>query len=135
MELTAPSSIAQARWLRSRSLASAGTDGMVRVWDTATGTEIAVLRGHLDCVRAVAFGSDGTLASAGDDATMRLCDVASGQQTGTLTGSHGAVLKLACSSNGMLAGADGDGGVSVWDLARQTCASVLPSATSSRTWR
>jgi WD40 repeat protein len=57
-----------------RRLASAGEDGTVRVWDPATGAELAVLSGHIYQVRAVAFSPDGRLASADDDGTVRLRD-------------------------------------------------------------
>jgi WD40 repeat protein len=47
-------------------LASASTDNTVRVWDAATGAEVAVLRGHAGYVSSVAFSPDGRrLASSG----------------------------------------------------------------------
>jgi WD40 repeat protein len=58
-----------------RRLASAGDDGTVRLWDPATGAELAALSGHTGPVYAVAFSPDGRrVASAGDDATVRLWD-------------------------------------------------------------
>ena len=66
-----------------RRLASAGDDGTVRLWDPATGAELAALTGHDDPVNAVAFSPDGRrLASAGDDGTVRLWD---GKATGALS--------------------------------------------------
>jgi roadblock/LC7 domain-containing protein len=48
-------------------LASAGYDGTVRVWDSATGARLAPLTGHTGTVTAVAFSPDGRrLASAGE---------------------------------------------------------------------
>src|SRR5207253_375666 len=47
-------------------LATAGADGLVKVWDVNTGKELAFYGGHTDGVRAVAFSPDGKqIASAG----------------------------------------------------------------------
>jgi WD40 repeat protein len=58
-------------------LASAGSDGTVRVWDAAAGREALTLRGHQGWVNAVAFSPDGArLASAGSDGALRVWDAA-----------------------------------------------------------
>lgn len=47
--------------------------GKVRVWDTRTGRQKALLHGHSDLVTAVVFSADGTMiASGSDDGTVRL---------------------------------------------------------------
>src|SRR5690349_13063017 len=47
-----------------KALASSSDDTTVRLWETATGTEMAVLKGHAYPVGCVAFSPDGkTLAS------------------------------------------------------------------------
>ncbi len=62
-----------------KTLASAGDDQTVRLWDLATGTAHRVLRDHTDAVLTVAFSPDGrTLASGGYDKQLRLWDVATG---------------------------------------------------------
>jgi WD40 repeat protein len=55
------------------TLATAGDDGTVRLWDTATGAPKLVLRGHEARVDSVAFSPDGAfLASAGGDGITRV---------------------------------------------------------------
>ena len=43
----------------SRSIASAGRDGVVRVWDASTGAAISSLASHEDWVTELAFSPDG----------------------------------------------------------------------------
>jgi len=56
-----------------RRLASGGQDRMVRVWDTATGTELLVLEGHTDSITDVDWSHDGRkIASSSMDGTVRI---------------------------------------------------------------
>jgi WD40 repeat protein len=56
-------------------LALGGTDGTVKVWDTATRTSLATLEGHTARVNAVVFSSDGTLlATGGDEGVIKIWD-------------------------------------------------------------
>jgi WD domain, G-beta repeat len=64
-----------------RTLASAGRDGSIRLWDVVAGTERRRLTGHQGRVHLLAFSPDGkVLASAGQDETTRLWDVATGKE-------------------------------------------------------
>ena len=65
----------------STRLATGCTDNTIRLWDLATGTEVAELRGHRAYVHAVAFSPDGTrLASCSGDFTLRVWDSLSPQE-------------------------------------------------------
>jgi hypothetical protein len=101
-----------------RRLASAGTDGTVRLWDTASGREVLTLR-HPDGVHGVAWSPDGKrLASAGWDGTVRLWDPAGGRQVLALKGHKGHVRKVAWSPDGRrLASAGDDGTLRLWNPA------------------
>ena len=60
-----------------RLLATAGDDGIVRLWDLATGTELRRVGGPDDRLTGVAFSPDGRLLTAtGTDADIRLWDLA-----------------------------------------------------------
>src|SRR5262249_60300431 len=68
-----------------RTLASAGEDGTVRLWDLPSGKEVGRLEGH-DDVYAVAFSPDGkTLVSGGLDNNASSGDV------NKITGRSGAL--------------------------------------------
>lgn len=57
-------------------MAGGGHDGVIHLWDTATGDRRLALAGHVGPVICVAFGPDGhTLAGGGQDRVLRLWDV------------------------------------------------------------
>ncbi len=107
-------------------LASASSDGTVKVWETATGHETLTLNGHTATVNSVAFSPDGSrLASASRDTTVKVWDVVTGQETLTLKGHTGPVNGVAFSPDGCrLASASDDKTVKVWD-AREVTPEVL----------
>ena len=54
--------------------------GLIGIWfyDTATGQEIALLTGHTDWVRSLAFSPDGTTLASGSENNVYLWDVKKG---------------------------------------------------------
>jgi WD40 repeat protein len=102
-------------------LASAGSDGTIRLWDPLTRRQIgAPLTGVTYHVSSVDFSPDGRLlASADADGSIRLWDPSSGQLDGDpLTGHGPMVNSVAFSPDGTrLASGGDDGTVRLWDLA------------------
>jgi WD40 repeat protein len=98
-------------------LAAAVGDGIIRLWEAATGTLHSELKGHRGSVSSVAFSPDGTrLASGGTDA--RLWDVASGEQLYLFEGHVGEVLDVTFSADGRLIVTGGGSHTLVfWDTA------------------
>jgi WD40 repeat protein/tRNA A-37 threonylcarbamoyl transferase component Bud32 len=92
-------------------------DGMVKVWDAATGQEILSLQGHGGFVYSVAFSPDGKrLASASADKTVKIWDAITGQDAFTLKGHADRVWSVAFSPDGnRLASGAWDKTVKIWD--------------------
>jgi WD40 repeat protein/serine/threonine protein kinase len=63
------------------------TDRVARVWDAATGKQLAVLRGHRERIRTAAFSADSTrLVTASYDTTIRVWEIPSGKPLAVLEG-------------------------------------------------
>jgi WD40 repeat protein/predicted Ser/Thr protein kinase len=97
-------------------LASGSSDGTVRLWDTATWEQAAVLN-QGTTVYGMSFTPDGTrLACACANNTIRLWDVATHQAVCDLHGHAAYVHQVAFSPDGTrLVSASGDFTVRVWD--------------------
>jgi WD40 repeat protein len=98
-----------------RTLATAGSDDTVRLWDVATRRTRATFA---EDVASVAFAPDGrTLAIGSWRRTITLRNVASGRTTAKLTDKD-SVISLAFSPNGKSLAAGGwDGRIRLWNVA------------------
>ena len=101
-----------------KTLATASTDGTAKLWDAATGRELATLKGHArGDVNVVAFSPDGqTLATGGDDHTVRIWDAHTHALRATCAGNTGDVLAIAFAPDGKTLASGGvNQPVKLWD--------------------
>ncbi|HET9713574.1 MAG TPA: caspase family protein, partial [Pyrinomonadaceae bacterium] len=91
--------------------------GQIRLWDVASGREIAAIRGHGRGVSKVAFSRDGKLlASGATDTTIKIWDVATRAEVRSLTGHTSNIESMDFSPDGrLLASAGEDGSTFLWD--------------------
>ncbi len=98
-------------------IVTASADNTARVWDAATGKEIAVLRGHAKAVKSAAFSRDGSrIVTASVDQTARIWDAATAKETAVLRGHTFSVESAAFSPNGSrVVTASSDNTGRIWD--------------------
>jgi WD40 repeat protein len=101
-----------------KTLVTAGTDGVIRVWDVATGQMQRTLTGHTNAVYKAEFSpNEKLIASSSRDLTARIWDFASGRELYRLTGFKCAVKSVAFSPDGKtLAVVGNDGMLKLWDV-------------------
>jgi WD40 repeat protein/serine/threonine protein kinase len=95
-------------------LAGGCRDGTVHVWETASGRELHVLRGHKSPVWSVAFDRGGThLASWAEDGSVKIWDADTGQLTAEVVHPGGVRAGAWSPDDKLLASGHGDGTVTV----------------------
>ncbi|MCY3021328.1 MAG: WD40 repeat domain-containing protein, partial [Planctomycetota bacterium] len=111
-------------------IATSGHNNVVRIWDAATGTELAALAGQERIRRAVCFSGDGSrLITHGGDPMQRVWDAATGKELLELKGHEGRdgwVNDAAFSPDGrFIVTASGDATARVWDAESGAAVAVL----------
>jgi len=102
-----------------KTLASAGFDKSIRLWQMPTGKEIRAFAAHEDYIPVLAFSPDGnTLASASFDKTIRLWDPGTGKEVCVIRGHEAEATAVAFAPDGaILASASKDKTIRLWQTA------------------
>ena len=99
---------------------AAASSYLVKVWDTTTGKDLAIIKPQASSTLRVAISPDGMhLALAGFDGhnSLSVWDVATSQRVHTLAGHSGSIFGMSFSPDGKrLATGDADKLLKVWDV-------------------
>jgi len=111
-----------------KRLAVANMDGVPKVWDLATQTEVLSLAGEMQPAKAIAYSADGRLlATGGDEGIVKVWDANEGTELLSLP-LGGIIHNVTYDPTGVrLAAASEDGSVKVWDATIGTELLSLPS--------
>lgn len=94
-----------------------GQQADLRLWDMASGRNIANFKGHTAYILCVAFSPDGKmLASGSNDTTVRIWHVPSGEFIAKLTEHTRPVYSVIFSPDGKTLATGGDQTIRLWDL-------------------
>jgi WD40 repeat protein len=117
-------------------LAKGVEDGNILIWQTSTGNQIQVLKGHTDGVNCVSFSPDGTLlASAADDGTVRIWNVSQGSTIHSFDNHAGYDCGVAFSPDGkMLSSTSAISGIKLWNVSDGLLLREMPEIISTVTW-
>ena len=100
-----------------KRVVSGSDDLTIRLWDTATGQNTQILRGHTRKIVAALFSPNGSLVVSGsEDKSVRVWDAANGRLLHALLGHTSGINAVAFSPNGeLLASGSFDDEVRLWD--------------------
>jgi TPR repeat protein len=100
-----------------KQIVTASQDDTVRIWDTATGRQLLLLRGHTDWVTSAVFSPDGQqIVTASVDKTARVWDTKTGRQVLLLSGHTERVYSAMFSPDGQqIVTASADKTARIWD--------------------
>ena len=104
-------------------VAGGAMDGIINIFDVATGKLVHTLEGHAMPIRSLTFSDNSQLLlTASDDGQIKIYDVQDAHLVGTLSGHGSWVLSVAVSSdNCRFTSGSSDRTVKVWDLKAMQC--------------
>jgi eukaryotic-like serine/threonine-protein kinase len=110
------------------TLVALASNGLVRLTDTATGHEVAQLKGSVTGSADAAFHPhNGQLAVGSQDGTISLWDVANHTLVAVLRGHSGTVWRVAFSADGkLMASGSLDKSICLWDVQTQRKLAAIP---------
>ncbi len=117
-----------------KTVASAGDDKEIRLWNLADGKTSRVLAGHTALVRSMLWSADGkSLFSGSFDKTIRQWDTQTGEVTSTLTSEFGVFYISLSKDEKLLASGSADDRPRVWNLKEQRLV-LEPEGHTATTW-
>ncbi len=112
-------------------MATGHGDGVISLWEVATGQELLNCVGHTGRVYSLTFNAaSDMLASGSDDRSVRLWHVSNGDCLKNLVGHSGAIGTVAFHPSGdMLASGSEDRSIRIWDTTSGACLKILAGHT------
>jgi hypothetical protein len=111
-----------------KTLATAGYDRTIRIWDIQSGAVTRTIKGHYGAIFDLAFHPQGKLlASASADQTLKLWRLRDGMRVGTLNQPEGNQNRVAFTPDGKyILGAGSDRRIRMWGSAERTEPTIHP---------
>jgi len=111
----------------NNTIAVGSEKGDIIILDAITGSQMAILSGHLGEVKCFTFSSDGKLLVSGsDDKTVKLWDVQTGGIVKTFYGHTNYVVSVSISVDcTIIASGSYDNTICLWDIQTQECLCII----------
>lgn len=115
------------------SLATAGLDGSIRLWNIISGCCTQILKGHTDWIWSISFSPDGDLlASGSDDKSIKLWDVNTGRCIASLYGHQKKIKAVTFSPDGaILISVSNYGCIKLWNVRERKCVRTFGDYTNT----
>ncbi len=112
-----------------RTLATGSRNGLLQLWDVASGERKTVLSGHASNINAIAFSTDGKTLVSGGGSQLLVWNARTGAQTGEINGHLRNGWRIAFTPDGSTLASVGDRPtVHLWDVANEQHKATLIGA-------